>query len=84
MHKGIIIQFPGVAMPVRPPEPSPAEIETSLAGAIADALRAYRNAYGIEDTRAAVFAQMYVLGIVETPDLVLKSLGIIFDPKEGS
>lgn len=62
-------------MPIRP-EPSSAETESRLAGSLAEAMRDYRNAYGIENTRIAVFAQMYVLGIVETPSLTLQALGI--------
>ena len=62
-------------MPIRP-EPSSAETESRLAGSLAEAMRNYRNAYGIENARIAVFAQMYVLGIVETPSLTLQALGI--------
>lgn len=75
MSSATIIQFPGVATAAKP-EPSSAETEARLAGSLAEAMRDYRNAYGIENARIAVFAQMYVLGIVETPSLTLQALGI--------
>jgi hypothetical protein len=75
MSTATIIQFPGGHAHARP-EPTPAEVETALASALAEAMRDYRNTYGIENARIAVFAQMYVLGIVETPALTLQALGI--------
>ena len=44
--------------------------------ALAIALRNYRNGFGVNKARSGIFAQMYVLGIVYTPDLVLQSLGV--------
>ena len=66
---------------VKPWGPYPVTHETDedrekrLHRALADALRDYRNVYGVAQTRLSVLSQMYVLGIVEIGDSLALALG---------
>lgn len=70
-----IIRFPGVSVRRTNPEPvieRPNEAE--LATAMAIAMRDYRNAFGVKRAQIAIFSQLYVLGLVDTPDLAVKAI----------
>jgi hypothetical protein len=71
-----VIQFPGTSVGASRQE-TPLEKNEALARAMADAMRNYRNAYGIETARASILSQMYVLGIVDTPALALEAFGVL-------